>query len=183
MSDRNGDDAPLVQSWFYTSDVAFAGGGKRLPEPARLGMVGVMADGRVSIQPDDDYYSGELTLEESIALARLVLARAGVGVREATPEGRREIDEFARSLACPKCGKVHIDECPKDDEVACLELRVTFDREEDGRWIAIVRNLPGVMQYGDTREQARQRVHSLALSVFSDWVKDGGALAQLQHSG
>ena len=54
-----------------------------------------------------------------------------------------------------------------------LEYKVTFDREVDGRWIAIVRDLPGVMVYGDTREEARRRVHALALHVLADRLEAG----------
>ena len=35
-----------------------------------------------------------------------------------------------------------------------MTYRVEFDREEDGRWIALVPDLPGVMVYGDSQEDA-----------------------------
>jgi predicted RNase H-like HicB family nuclease len=38
------------------------------------------------------------------------------------------------------------------------------EREEDGRWIAEVPALPGVMTYGDTEAQARAKVKVLALA-------------------
>jgi predicted RNase H-like HicB family nuclease len=47
-------------------------------------------------------------------------------------------------------------------------LLIEIDREEDGRWIAEVVDLPGVMVYGDTREQAISRVKALALRVIAD---------------
>lgn len=46
-------------------------------------------------------------------------------------------------------------------------LVVEIDREEDGRGIAEVRDLPGVMVYGDTREAALARVEALALRVLA----------------
>ncbi len=47
-------------------------------------------------------------------------------------------------------------------------MRVETEREEDGRWIAEVPELPGVMIYGKTREEALTRVEPLALRVISD---------------
>lgn len=47
-------------------------------------------------------------------------------------------------------------------------LTVEFAREEDGRWIADVVDLPGVMAYGATREQAVAAVKALALRVLAD---------------
>lgn len=54
-----------------------------------------------------------------------------------------------------------------------LELVVEFDREEDGRWMATVPALSGVMVYGDSREDARRRVHALALHVLADRLEAG----------
>jgi len=42
------------------------------------------------------------------------------------------------------------------------------DQEEDGRWIAEVPDLPGVMVYGDIREQCIAKVKALALRVLAD---------------
>ena len=43
---------------------------------------------------------------------------------------------------------------------------VEFDREEDGRWIAEVTKLPGVLAYGETKQEALKRVTSVALRTF-----------------
>ncbi len=40
--------------------------------------------------------------------------------------------------------------------------RITFEREDDGRWIAEIAELPGVMAYGATREEAGAKVEALA---------------------
>lgn len=53
-----------------------------------------------------------------------------------------------------------------------LVLSVNFDREEDGRWIAEIPELPGVMVYGKTREEALLRVQALALRVLADRIED-----------
>ncbi|MEX0930545.1 MAG: hypothetical protein WDZ79_02580 [Candidatus Paceibacterota bacterium] len=43
------------------------------------------------------------------------------------------------------------------------ELRVEFEREQDGRWIAEIPALLGVMAYGTTQEEARNKVEAIAL--------------------
>jgi len=55
-------------------------------------------------------------------------------------------------------------------------LRVESEREEDGRWIAEVPALPGVMTYGDTEAQARAKVKVLALRVIADRLENGEPL-------
>ena len=52
-------------------------------------------------------------------------------------------------------------------------LRVEFDREVDGRWIAEVAALPGVLAYGATQAEARDRVEALALRVLADRLELG----------
>jgi predicted RNase H-like HicB family nuclease len=63
-----------------------------------------------------------------------------------------------------------------------MNLLIEIDREEDGRWIGEVLDLPGVMAYGETREQAIARVQALALRVIADRLEQGEdvpALAQV----
>lgn len=52
-------------------------------------------------------------------------------------------------------------------------LKIDFEREEDGRWIAEILTLPGVMAYGATREEARGRVEALALRTLADRLDHG----------
>lgn len=52
---------------------------------------------------------------------------------------------------------------------------VEFDREADGRWIADIPELPGVLAYGTTREDALARCQALALRVLADRVEHGEA--------
>jgi len=47
-------------------------------------------------------------------------------------------------------------------------MRIEIDREEDGRWIAEVPELPGVLAYGEDRDSAIARAESLALRVIAD---------------
>jgi predicted RNase H-like HicB family nuclease len=55
-------------------------------------------------------------------------------------------------------------------------LKVEFDREVDGRWIADIPALPGVTVYGRTRKQALTAVQALALRVIADRLEHGEAL-------
>lgn len=51
-------------------------------------------------------------------------------------------------------------------------LTVEIEREDDGRWIAEVVDLLGVMAYGDTRDQAIARAEALALRVLADRLEN-----------
>jgi predicted RNase H-like HicB family nuclease len=57
-------------------------------------------------------------------------------------------------------------------------LRIESEREEDGRWIAEVPALPGVMTYGATEAQAQVKVKALALRVIADRLDNGEPLPQ-----
>ena len=50
-------------------------------------------------------------------------------------------------------------------------LNIEIEQEEDGRWIAEVAELPGVMAYGSTPEDAKVRVQALALRVVADRIE------------
>ena len=50
---------------------------------------------------------------------------------------------------------------------------VEFDREADGRWIAEMPKLPGVMAYGATKREAHQRAYAIALRTIADSVEQG----------
>jgi len=54
-----------------------------------------------------------------------------------------------------------------------MKLRVEFDRETDGRWIAEVPELPGVLAYGKSRAEALAAVEALALRVIADRIENG----------
>ena len=49
-----------------------------------------------------------------------------------------------------------------------MNLTVETEREEDGRWIAEVPDLAGVLAYGKTRDEAIARAEALALRVLAD---------------
>lgn len=52
-------------------------------------------------------------------------------------------------------------------------LKIVFDRESDGRWIAEVPKLPGVLAYGLTRAEARRKVSAIALRTLADRFENG----------
>ena len=57
-------------------------------------------------------------------------------------------------------------------------LQVEIEREEDGRFLASVPDLPGVMAYGETEEFALRRAKTIALQVLADMVENGEELPQ-----
>ena len=54
-----------------------------------------------------------------------------------------------------------------------MTFRVEVDQEDDGRWIAEVVELPGVMAYGNTEHVAKAKVQALALRVVADRLEHG----------
>ena len=60
-------------------------------------------------------------------------------------------------------------------------MKIDIEREEDGRWIAEVLDLPGVIVYGNTREEAIVKVQSLALRVISDRLDHGEDIPELDE--
>ncbi len=52
-----------------------------------------------------------------------------------------------------------------------MEFEIVFDREEDGRWIAEIEPLPGVLAYGATKHEAQSKVDALALRVIADRIE------------
>jgi predicted RNase H-like HicB family nuclease len=54
-----------------------------------------------------------------------------------------------------------------------MRVTIEFEREDDGRWIAAVPELPGVLVYGATRDEARRAAVALALRVVADRLDQG----------
>ena len=52
-------------------------------------------------------------------------------------------------------------------------MKIETEREEDGRWIAEVPDLPVVMVYADSKEDAILKVKVLALRVIADHIEHG----------
>jgi len=56
-----------------------------------------------------------------------------------------------------------------------MKLTVESEQETDGRWLAEVRELPGVLAYDNEREGAIARAQALALRVLADRLEHGEA--------
>jgi predicted RNase H-like HicB family nuclease len=54
-----------------------------------------------------------------------------------------------------------------------VKLTIDLDREEDGRWIAEARELPGVMCYGQTSEETISNAERLVIEVIADRIAHG----------
>lgn len=54
-----------------------------------------------------------------------------------------------------------------------MPLTIEVEQEDDGRWLAEVADLPGVLAYGRTREEAIERVQALSLRVLADRLDHG----------
>lgn len=54
-----------------------------------------------------------------------------------------------------------------------MQFNVESEQEEDGRWIAEVVELPGVMVYAETRAQAIAKAEALALRVIAERIEHG----------
>jgi predicted RNase H-like HicB family nuclease len=53
-----------------------------------------------------------------------------------------------------------------------MEFEIIFDREQDGRWIAEIESLPGVLAYGASQLEAQSKVEALALRVIADQIEE-----------
>ncbi len=58
-------------------------------------------------------------------------------------------------------------------------LRIDFEQEDNGRWIAEIVELPGVMVYGATRQEAKEKVEALALRTLADRLEHGETVPEL----
>jgi predicted RNase H-like HicB family nuclease len=60
-----------------------------------------------------------------------------------------------------------------------MRFSVDIEREDDGRWIAEILELPGVMAYGKTEAEAVARAKALALRVLAERLEHGETGAEL----
>ncbi|MGH9427587.1 MAG: type II toxin-antitoxin system HicB family antitoxin [Terriglobia bacterium] len=54
-----------------------------------------------------------------------------------------------------------------------MTFTVEYEREDDGRWLAEVIELPGVLAYGQTSDEAIVKAQALALRVLADRLEHG----------
>ena len=58
-----------------------------------------------------------------------------------------------------------------------MNYTLECELEDDGRWLAEVLELPGVLAYGDSKEQAMTKAEALALRVIAERLEQGEARA------
>ena len=58
-------------------------------------------------------------------------------------------------------------------------FELEIEQEEDGRWLAEIPELFGVMLYGQTQEEARTKVQALALRVLAERIENGETQPEL----
>jgi predicted RNase H-like HicB family nuclease len=58
-------------------------------------------------------------------------------------------------------------------------LRIEVEREDDGRWLAEIADLPGVLAYGQTRDEAIERAKALSLRVMADRLEHGESVPEM----
>ncbi len=58
-------------------------------------------------------------------------------------------------------------------------MRIELERENDGRWIAEIPELPGVMVYAATLEQAISKMKALALRTMADQIENESPVSGL----
>ena len=64
-----------------------------------------------------------------------------------------------------------------------MKYEIEFEQKEDGRWIAEIAALPGVMAYGATRLEAESKVEAMALRVIADRMeRESTTMAQVQFA-
>ncbi len=60
-------------------------------------------------------------------------------------------------------------------------MRIDIEQEQDGRWIAEIPDLPGVLVYGQTRQAAISKAQALALRVIADRLDNGESVPDLEE--
>jgi predicted RNase H-like HicB family nuclease len=60
-------------------------------------------------------------------------------------------------------------------------MKIEIEREDDGRWIAEIPELPGVMAYGNKQNEAISKAKVLALRVLADRLEHGEQIPELSE--
>jgi predicted RNase H-like HicB family nuclease len=63
-----------------------------------------------------------------------------------------------------------------------MNFSLEFEQEVDGRWIAEVPELPGVLAYGETRMQAGERANALVFRVLADRIELESSMPGINHA-
>ena len=60
-------------------------------------------------------------------------------------------------------------------------MKIEIEREDDGRWIAEIPEIPGVMVYGSTKQEAIFKAEALALRAMADRLENGEKIPELRN--
>jgi predicted RNase H-like HicB family nuclease len=60
-------------------------------------------------------------------------------------------------------------------------MKIEIEREVNGRWVAEIPELPGVMAYGSKRQEAISKAQVLALRVLADRLEHGEIIPELSE--
>jgi len=63
-----------------------------------------------------------------------------------------------------------------------MNFTVEYEQEVDGRWLAEVKELPGVLAYGKDPDDAAAHAHALALRVVADRLENGESIPTLMFT-
>jgi uncharacterized protein with HEPN domain/predicted RNase H-like HicB family nuclease len=106
-------------------------------------------------------------------LANETLRRAFVRSLEIVGEAAKKVpDEFRARYPA-------VDNCRVEGFWRVITFKVEVEQEEDGRWLAEVLELPGVLAYGQSQDAAVSKVQALALRVVAERLEHGEAGPQL----
>jgi predicted RNase H-like HicB family nuclease len=67
---------------------------------------------------------------------------------------------------------------PRNVKGQDMRFNIETERETDGRWIAEIEDIPGVLAYGRTENQAKANAYALALRVIADRVEKSAIVPQ-----
>jgi predicted RNase H-like HicB family nuclease len=67
---------------------------------------------------------------------------------------------------------------PRSAKTQALRFNIETERENDGRWIAEIADIPGVLAYGRTENQAKANAYALALRVIADRVEKSATVPE-----
>ena len=62
-----------------------------------------------------------------------------------------------------------------------MHLTIEIEQEDDGRWLTEVLEVPGVMAYGKTQEEAIAKVQTLTLRVLADRLEHGETVPEISE--
>lgn len=60
-----------------------------------------------------------------------------------------------------------------------MNFTIEIEKEEDGRWITEVLEFPGVMTYGNSREEAIKKVKALAFRILAERIENGENIPEI----